>query len=57
MNAIKTNKRPLTLDFNKALNAVLYDENGEIDGVTQAQFRPVTYKATTLTELRGIGEK
>nr|WIF87915.1 hypothetical protein QOL21_05355 [Acholeplasma laidlawii] len=56
-NAIKTNKRPLTLDFNKALNAVLYDENGEIDGVTQAQFRPVTYKATTLTELRGIGEK
>lgn len=56
-NAIKSNKRPLTLDFNKALNSVLYDENGEIDGVTQAQFRPVTYKATTLTELRGIGEK
>ncbi|OED28284.1 hypothetical protein [Acholeplasma laidlawii] len=56
-NSIKSNKRPLTLDFNKALNTVLYDENGEIDGVTQAQFRPVTYKATTLTELRGIGEK
>lgn len=55
--ALKTNKRPMTKDFNKALNLVLYDEKDEIDGVSQEQFRPVTYKATTLTELRGIGEK
>src|SRR5690606_32013147 len=33
------------------------DEKGEIDGVTQEQFRPVVYKATTLTELRAIGKK
>jgi|GEM_PF-1924002 len=55
--AEKAGKRPTTKSFNKALDAVLYDEAGEIDGVTQEQFRPVTYKATTLTELRLIGDK
>jgi hypothetical protein len=56
-SAIGSNKRPITKSFNQALDKILYDESGEIDGVSQVQFRPVTYKATTLTELRGIGEK
>ncbi|WP_025724626.1 Rho termination factor N-terminal domain-containing protein [Acholeplasma granularum] len=55
--AYKNNKRPTSNNFNLALDKVLYDEDGEIDGVTQDQFRPVVYKATTLTELRKIGEK
>lgn len=32
-NVIKINKCLFILDFNKVLNVVLYDENGEIDGV------------------------
>src|SRR5690554_5213085 len=53
----KAGKRPATGKFNDEINVVLYDEKGEIDGVTQEQFRPVVYKATTLTELRAIGKK
>lgn len=48
---------PSTKQFNQELEDVLYDEKDEIDGVTQAAFRPVTYKASTLTELRAIGDK
>lgn len=55
--AEKNGKRPATGKFNDEINVVLYDEKGEIDGVTQEQFRPVVYKATTLTELRAIGKK
>lgn len=55
--AEKAGKRPATGKFNDEINVVLYDEEGEIDGVTQEQFRPVVYKATTLTELRAIGKK
>lgn len=43
--------------FNQQFEDVLFDEKGEIDGVSQAAFRPVTYKASTLTELRAIGDK
>ncbi|CDR31078.1 Uncharacterised protein [Acholeplasma oculi] len=53
----KKQSRPQARLFNDEINAVLYDNPGEIDGVTQEQFRPVTYKATTLSELRAIGDK
>ncbi|CCV64295.1 Hypothetical protein BN85407180 [Alteracholeplasma palmae J233] len=43
--------------FNDNFNSVFYDEKGEIDGLTPEQFRPVTYKSTTLLELRSIGDK
>ena len=44
-------------EFNTALDKVLFDEHNEIDGVSQEAFRPVLYKASTLTELRTIGDK
>ncbi|MBN3490571.1 hypothetical protein JV173_03480 [Acholeplasma equirhinis] len=53
----KSGERVLTKEFNDALDKNLYDEQHEIDGVSQDAFRPVTYKASTLTELRAIGEK
>lgn len=48
---------PTTKEFNKALNVVMFDDEGEIDGLSQEAFRPVVYKSSTLTELREIGEK
>lgn len=53
----KVGKKTNVKEFNTELNAVLFDEPGEIDGVTQDQFRPVTFKSSTLTELRMLGEK
>lgn len=46
-----------TSDFNKVFNEVLFDDQGEIDGVTPENFRPVLYNSSTLTELREIGRK
>ncbi len=48
---------PSTKEFNKALNTAMFDDEGEIDGLTQEAFRPVVYKSSTLTELREIGDK
>lgn len=50
-------KTVFTKEFNQQINPIFYDLNGEIDGVTQEEFRPVVYKASTLTELRQIGDK
>ncbi|VEU82573.1 hypothetical protein [Acholeplasma hippikon] len=52
-----THVLPQSKQFNQQIEDVLYDEKGEIDGVTQDAFRPVTYKASTLTELRAIDDK
>lgn len=54
---LQTKTLPQTKLFNQQLEDVLYDDAGEIDGVTLSAFRPVTYKASTLTELRAIGDK
>ncbi len=53
----KVGKKITSKEFNTALDSVLFDEPGEIDGVTQDQFRPVTFKSSTLTELRMLGDK
>src|SRR5690606_38185880 len=55
--AFKKKEKVLSKEFNDALNKVLFDVQGEIDGVTQEAFRPVLYKSSTLTELRAIGAK
>lgn len=45
------------LSFNLALKNFFYDEPGEIDGLTQDDFRPVLYRSSTLVELRELGLK
>lgn len=45
------------LSYNLALKESFYDEVGEIDGLTQNDFRPVLYKSSTLVELRELGKK
>lgn len=46
-----------TKTYNEDINSIFYDYEGEIDGLTPEEFRPVTYKSSTLTELRYIGDK
>lgn len=53
----KQGNLPVTRDFNKLINPIFYDEEGEIDGLAPETFRPVMYKSSTLTELREIGDK
>ena len=57
INENTTNQLEDSKTFNQKFNVVFYDAPGEIDGLTPEQFRPVTYKSTTLGELRAIGDK
>lgn len=45
------------LAFNLNLKDLFYDEEGQIDGLTPENFRPVLYKSSTLVELRELGKK
>lgn len=45
------------LAYNLALKDHFYDEAGQIDGLSQDEFRPVLYKSSTLVELRALGNK
>lgn len=53
----KDREIPSSLKYNNTINPLFYDEEGKIDGLTPEEFRPVTYKSSTLTELRSIGDK
>lgn len=60
LDASKAHKNgvlPATKSFNIAIDSYFFDQVAEIDGVSQERFRYVTYKASTLTELRQIGSK
>ncbi|MDR2822881.1 MAG: hypothetical protein LBV58_05045 [Acholeplasmatales bacterium] len=56
---VKTNGKtlPEPKDFNRKLSRLFYDSYGRIDGLIIDKFRPVLYKASTLIEIRDIGEK
>ncbi|WP_026391350.1 hypothetical protein [Haploplasma modicum] len=43
--------------YNNNLNALFFDNDGEIDGLNPEAIRPVLYKSSTITEIRQIGQK
>lgn len=55
--AKRTKKKVNSAEFNERINPIFHDDLGKIDGLTPEEFRPVTYRASTLPELRSIGKK